>query len=218
MKKLILHGILKKLACGELNIKAGSLQDIIKCINVNFPKFASKIKKFNSTVDGIVVIIDGELCDNVDVDKKIQTATTIELVPTLVFSALISATAFATITSSVAAAKALAFIANVLIISVISFGISFLVAKLLTPKDPKQVKTSSFILGAKSNIAARNTPIPLGYGKLRVGSYIISSFGLNLDSKPTNAGLSDAPGAGFVGLGWGGYGSGGNIIITRPEP
>ena len=65
--------------------------------------------------------------------------------------------------------------------SVISFGISFLINKLLSPKNPKQVQTSSYIFSSKENVANRNTPIPVSYGRLRIGTHVISSVGLNFD-------------------------------------
>ena len=70
--------------------------------------------------------------------------------------------------------------------SVISFGISFLVNKLLSPKDPKQVKTSSYIFSSKDNTANRNTPIPVSYGRLRIGSHVISTVSLNFDLNFSN--------------------------------
>lgn len=65
--------------------------------------------------------------------------------------------------------------------SVISFGISFLINKLLTPKNPKQVQTSSYIFSSKENAANRNTPVPVNYGRLRIGTHVISSLAINFD-------------------------------------
>ena len=107
----------------------------------------------------------------------------------------------------------MAFVITTVLVSAISFGISFLISKLLTPKDPKQIKTSSYILGSKANVAARNTPIPLGYGKLRIGSYVVSSFGLEFDKSDKSPQAAVGGGAG----GAGGYGAGGNIPITRTQ-
>ena len=177
MKKLILHGLLKKLACGNLMVKADNFNDIIKCLQVNFPKLGIKIKKYNNIFDTIIVVVDDNIVSHAEMlNDAIRNGKTIELLPVQVFSAIFTAAATATMLT-----KALVFVANVVVISAISFGISFLISKLLTPKDPKQVKTSSYILSAKSNIAARNTPIPIGYGKLRVGSLIVSTYALNYD-------------------------------------
>lgn len=215
MKKLILHGILKKLACGELNVKAGNLKDILRCVSVNFPKLGVKLKKLTHITDNILIVVDNEIVDSKDIDSKIRDASVIELVPIIAFSGIFTAITAALIKAglAVAAAKTIAFIATVVLVSAISFGISFLISKLLTPKDPKQVKTSSFILGAKGNVAARNTPIPLGYGKLRVGSYIVSSFGIEFDKSNKSPQAAVGGGAG----GAGGYGAGGNIVVTRTQ-
>jgi hypothetical protein len=99
-------------------------------------------------------------------------------------------------------------------VAALSFGISFLISKLLTPKDPKQIKTSSYILGAKSNIAARNAAVPIGYGKLRVGSLIVSSFSINFDYLRNDVSSGAGSSIGFAG-GGSGVGSGGNIPITN---
>jgi predicted phage tail protein len=206
---------LKKLACGELNVKAGSLKDILRCVSVNFPKLGVKLKKLTHITDNILIVVDNEILDSKDIDSKIRDASVIELVPIIAFSGIFAAITAALIKAglAVAAAKTIAFIATVVLVSAISFGISFLISKLLTPKDPKQVKTSSFILGAKGNVAARNTPIPLGYGKLRVGSYVVSSFGIEFDKSNKSPQAAVGGGAG----GAGGYGAGGNIVVTRSQ-
>jgi len=157
-------------------VKADNFNDIIKCLQVNFPKLGIKIKKYNNIFDTIIVVVDDNIVSHAEMlNDAIRNGKTIELLPVQVFS-IFTAAATATMLT-----KALVFVANVVVISAISFGISFLISKLLTPKDPKQVKTSSYILSGKSNVAARNTPIPIGYGKLRVGSLIVSTYALNYD-------------------------------------
>ena len=68
-----------------------------------------------------------------------------------------------------------------IIMIVVSMAISMLVAKMMTPKDPKQLKTSSYIISGKTNIAARNTPIPMGYGRLRVAPPVVNVMQVNRD-------------------------------------
>jgi hypothetical protein len=53
---------------------------------------------------------------------------------------------------------------------------------LLKPGDPKQIKTSSFIFSGKDNVAARNTPVQLGDGRLKVGTNVINAVLFNFDS------------------------------------
>ncbi len=186
MKQILLHGILKKLACPKFNIKASCFQDVLNCLSANFPKLRKHVKRFKNDISGFILVVDDKLIDNLNnVDKSILTGKTIEIIPVVMLSALISATFIAGLigasSATAASVVAITFVANVLVMSIISFGISFLVAKLLTPKDPKQVKTSSFIFSSKENSVARNTPIPIGYGRLRVGSCLISSIEMNFD-------------------------------------
>lgn len=186
---------MKKLASGSLTVKAASFDDVIKCLQVNFPKLGSKIRKHSNIFDSIIVIVDDNIIANAEIlNDSIRNGKTIELIPVQVFSAIFTAAATATLLT-----KALVFVANVVVISALSFGISFLISKLLAPKDPKQVKTSSYILGSKTNIAARNTPIPIGYGKLRVASYVASSYAVNFDYEATNPGSAAGTSIGFVG-------------------
>jgi predicted phage tail protein len=164
-------------------MKASCFQDILNCLSANFPKLKKHLRRFKNDVSGFVLIIDGKLVDNLNnLDKLILTGKTIEIIPIVMISGLItSSMILGSLITSLAVAKTIAFIANIIIISVISFGISFLVSKLLTPKDPKQVKTASFIFTSTENAAARNTPVPIAYGRLRVGSCLVSSIGINFD-------------------------------------
>ncbi len=186
-------------------IKAGNFDDVIKCLQVNFPKLGAKIRNFNHIFDSVVIVIDGKIVtDSRLLNENIRNCKVIELLPVQVFSALFTAAATATLLT-----KALVFVANVIVISALSFGISFLISKLLSPKDPKQVKTSSYILSAKANIAARNTPIPIGYGKLRVGSLIVSTFATNFDYSQFDPRAGAGSSIGYVG------GIGGGNITTK---
>ncbi len=183
MKQILLHGILKKFACPKFNMKASCFQDILNCLSANFPKLKKHLRRFKNDVSGFVLIIDGKLVDNLNnVNKLILTGKTIEIIPILMISGFItSSMIIGSLITSMAVAKTIAFIANVIIVSIISFGISYLVSKLLSPKDPKQVKTASFIFTSTENAAARNTPVPIAYGRLRVGSCLVSNIGINFD-------------------------------------
>lgn len=184
-------------------IKAGSIDDVIKCLIVNFPKLSNKLKKHINIFDSILILIDDKIVTDMgEINNYIKNCNKIELIPVQIFSAFVSATTAAIVAAATAtgiSAAAIAFTVNLILISVLTFGISFLVSKLLAPKDPKQVKTSSYILSSKTNIAARNTPISIGYGKLRVASSVVSSYGVNFDYEPTNPANAAGTSIGFVG-------------------
>jgi predicted phage tail protein len=183
MKQVILHGLLKKIACPFFRAKVDSFEELISCISANFDNFGVKINNLKTKFDGLLIIVDGSIVDNGTVlNQKIRNARIIELVPVISLAAFASSTIlFTSITATTIAGKIGVFIVNTIIMSVISFGISFLVNKLLSPKDPKQVKTSSYIFSSKDNTSVRNTPLPVSYGRLRIGSLVISTIALNFD-------------------------------------
>ena len=180
---------MKKIACPFFRAKVDSFEELISCISANFDNFGVKINNLKTKFDGLLIIVDGSIVDNGTVlNQKIRNARIIELVPVISLAAFASSTIlFTSITATTIAGKIGVFIVNTIIMSVISFGISFLVNKLLSPKDPKQVKTSSFIFSSKDNVTNRNTPVPVSYGRLRIGSHVISSLTLNFDSAFANS-------------------------------
>jgi hypothetical protein len=43
------------------------------------------------------------------------------------------------------------------------------------PKQKEAVETNSYIFGGTQNVAGQGIPVPLGYGRLRVGSVVVSA-------------------------------------------
>ena len=54
-------------------------------------------------------------------------------------------------------------------------ALSMILAKSMSPKSPKDVSTSSAVLGQVRNVVNRNIVVPLGYGRMRVGSAVVSN-------------------------------------------
>lgn len=54
-------------------------------------------------------------------------------------------------------------------------ALSMVLAKSMSPKSPKDVSTSSAVLGQVRNVVNRNIVVPLGYGRMRVGSAVVSN-------------------------------------------
>jgi hypothetical protein len=80
-----------------------------------------------------------------------------------------------------------------LILLAISTGIQMLITKLLTPESPTDIKTVSRLFSGYENVSLRNVSIPIGYGRLKIGSIVISndiSFTMHAESKSSNQALS----------------------------
>lgn len=176
MKQIILHGLLKKLICPSFKVKVNSFEELLYCMSANFVNFNKKKSLLLKELEGLVVVVDDVLVENLALlDEKIKNGGKIELVPVAKFSFFVLAGTTLAATIGVTSTFG-AFIVNTLFVVAVTTGISMLVSKLMTPKDPKQVKTSSYIFSNKDNIASRNTPIPVSYGRLKVGSHVLSSL------------------------------------------
>lgn len=183
VKKIILHGLFKKLACESFTAKVCSFNDLVGCLYANFNGFNTKLRGFSKEIGGFLVLADGKIIENLSIiDEKIRKAKIIELLPIHRFNAYASVTiAFTSIAAS-SLGQAIAYsVINIIILTAISVGISYLMTKLLSPKQPKQVKTASYIFSSKENAVERNVPIPINYGRLRLGSNVIASAGFSFD-------------------------------------
>ena len=58
--------------------------------------------------------------------------------------------------------------------ALISYGISLLVESIMDPGDPDRRMTSSFLFTGPQNVASQGDVVPIAYGRLLVGSKIIS--------------------------------------------
>lgn len=145
----------------------------------NFDRLNNKLKYFVKKSNGLLILADNKLITDLkDLNENFQRFKRIELIPVSKFCAVATSTiAFTSIQVSAFAALAI----NTVIFAAISIGISFLLSKFLSPKQPNQVKTSSYIFSSKENLAQRNTPIPLNYGRLRVNSQVLNSMLFNFD-------------------------------------
>jgi len=179
MKTIVLHGFFKKLACESFKSNVRSFDELLHCLCSNFEGFENKVKSLYKKFDGFIVVADDKVISNLnEIDLLIQKAKKIDLIPVLKFSAVATATIVFT---SIKVNALLALVINTVVFTAISIGISLLISKLLSPKQPNQIKTSSYIFKAEENRATRNTPIALNYGRLKIGSNIISFLNLNSD-------------------------------------
>jgi len=96
------------------------------------------------------------------------------------------------------------FLLQVLIAAAISFALYLLIE----PSDPEAPETEaatrgvdeSFLFSNKANIAQQGTSVPLGYGRLRVGSHVIHFTSKNFaqNTKTTDLMKKNIHGAGFI--------------------
>ena len=81
------------------------------------------------------------------------------------------------------AAVILEFVISAIISMAISFGLSMLMAKLMKPDDPEAVNTTSYIFSSPENVSQQGQVVPVGYGRAKIGSTVISVSSSNVDKQ-----------------------------------
>tara|TARA_Y100000296_G_scaffold71101_1_gene86261 strand:- start:89 stop:757 length:669 start_codon:yes stop_codon:yes gene_type:complete len=221
MTELSIEGKLGRVFGSTWKLKVSNFVELFSALEANTQKLRNYLRGHKNEywaifVDGERVDADGFLFNNIK-DKKIK------IIPILAGGAAAIATAIVAemgITSTIGA-LVVEFVLTVIISTAISYGISLLIAKLMKTDDPEAVNTTSFLFGAPENVADQGQVVPVGYGRIRTGSKVISVSSTNVDKAVWEknslsdfvAGNVKRPVVGLHGGGGGGGSIGFNYII-----
>ena len=129
MKRVVFHGPLRKFSKTDYLVNASSWREINESMQANLPNYLNLRKKLMADIGHIYFLIDGEPLRDIDnLDNAIKRAEKIDLIP------VVAQQGFGAV---------FAFIGKLILTFAISFAISYFLTKLLTPKDPKQVKINT---------------------------------------------------------------------------
>jgi len=181
MTELSIEGKLGRVFGSTWKLKVSNFVELFSALEANTQKLRNYLRGHKNEywaifVDGERVDADGFLFNNIK-DKKIK------IIPILAGGAAAIATAIVAemgITSTIGA-LVVEFVLTVIISTAISYGISLLIAKLMRTDDPEAVNTTSFLFGAPENVADQGQVVPVGYGRIRTGSKVISVSSTNVD-------------------------------------
>jgi predicted phage tail protein len=180
MTSIHLHGILAQEYGGKFNFSVSKPKDALKAIDANREGFIARIMELQR--EGFVydLILDKRRVTNVH-ELDINNVGRIDIVPAIMGSGFIGA------------ALGWVFGGSLLANIVLAVGLAAL-QYALTPKpdlgmpDAQNLSAeasamkSSYIFSTNLNTAQQGTPVPLGYGRLRVGSAVIQT---SIKSFPT---------------------------------
>jgi hypothetical protein len=77
---------------------------------------------------------------------------------------------------------------NILIFIVVSIVTSLIMQAIFKPpKAKEQETTNSYLFSGTQNVAAQGVPVPIGYGRMRVGSVVVSAAVRHVEVAPTSA-------------------------------
>jgi predicted phage tail protein len=154
MVNITLRGILGKKFGEKWNLHVSSVLEIFEAIEANTSKVSYYFRNVTKFSTHFFVIVDGKMIPSYLLNSKmLKSGSKVEIVP--VVQGGVAAVLF--------------------VIGVILTVLSIIITKMLSPKSPRDVKTSSTVLGQIRNVTKQNIVVPIGYGRLRVGSAVISN-------------------------------------------
>jgi len=179
MTQVILHGILAKEFRKNFSLAIKRPKEVFDAISCSHSNFRNRIAELANQGIHFALLVDGKKIaelQELNIQKESQE---IHLVPLIIGAggvALVGALGFSTAVGTGGAFAAAAI--NAVIVGVVSMGIQMALAPKPKMDRPESVVNSakqSFLFSSKANIAEQGIPVPVGYGRLRVGSAVIQS-------------------------------------------
>ena len=153
MINVTLRGVLAKKFGESYRISVNSILEIFEALEANNPSLPTFFRKTEKIIGHFLFIVNGKIIPSYRLNNKmLKPNDSVEIVPILQGGGI-----------------------TLLVVGLILIAIGLLLFYLLKPDQPKDVQTSSSLLSSTRNVENRNIPIPIGYGRLRVGSAVISN-------------------------------------------
>ena len=183
MIKVTLHGKLGKIFGITHNFSIASGADAYKALRANFEKFESTVMEFAKRDLHYMMIVDGEEIKSTEEFNRLKVVKEVHFVPFIVGAflgllILAAKTAFAFIVASP--------LLSSLVISLIIYGVTSLLFKPANPTPQAATSNTnaganSYFFGGRANVARQGVPVPVGYGRLKIGSLIVGSSIISSD-------------------------------------
>lgn len=158
MVNIKLHGIFEEYVKTDWTLNVKTIFEVFEAIEANSGKLLQALGNFQEYLSHFIIYVDNKPITaeyfNSPILKK---NSKVEIVPLILSSTL-----------------GIDILIGLLLLAVAT-GIQMLITQLMTPKAPKDVKNNSRIFTGYENVTKRNIPIPLGYGRLKIGSVLISN-------------------------------------------
>jgi predicted phage tail protein len=177
MTQVILHGILAKEFRKNFSLAIKRPKEVFDAISCAHSNFRNRIAELANQGIYFTLLVNGKKMTSMEELSIVSDNQKIDIVPVICghgpFPAIIIA----------AVVKGATFVASNALLSSLVVGVALMgIQMALSPKPkmdrPESVVNSakqSFLFSSKANIAEQGIPVPVGYGRLRVGSAVIQS-------------------------------------------
>lgn len=173
MTTVRLHGILAKEFGAEMCYKIRRPKEIFNAIDANKPNFIKRVMDLFKEGIHYSIVVDGEDIKEIHELNVTKEPDCIDIIPAIMGSGKVGG-AILTIVGA-----ALMFVNVGLGAAVMGIGLQMMLAPRPKPEQRPEAVVSglqdSFVFSSKANLAQQGIPVPVGYGRLRVGSAIIQS-------------------------------------------
>jgi predicted phage tail protein len=180
MTTVSLAGRLGEIVGANFSFKTRNLREVLAAIESNTGRLRSYLAHNGKRRFAIFINnkeIDPDAGENIDVRNK-----KVLIIPLLMggfvatTAAIVSAMGFAMKAGAAITigGKIATFVVGTLLGAALSFGISLLISKLMKPDDPDRANTTSFLFGQAENVARQGIVVPVGYGRMIIGSRTVS--------------------------------------------
>lgn len=196
-----IHGILGHEFKSVLKLSINKSKEVIDAISCSYPLFRHRINELSQQGIQYSMLVDGEALKTMEQLSIKRSPKVIDIIPTICGSgAVVAAVGAAALVGSAFVGTAtvlgttLTWAAVLSQAGVMLLGIGLQMALAPKPDMKRQESTvsgakQSFMIASKANTIEQGVPVPVGYGRLRVGSAIIQS---TVKSYPQNYSAVDA--------------------------
>ena len=180
MTNVIIHGRFGEVVGKHHNFACSKLSEVFRAIESN-TGMLRKYTSFNRKRK-MSIFVNGKAASDKNFDLVNVKNSKVVILPILMgaigvtIMTIIAAGAKFTLKYKIAAA-----IINI----AFAIGMSLLMSKLLAPDDPDTASTSSYVFNQAENAVKQGSPVPVGYGRFKVGSTILSVSLINVDKALT---------------------------------
>tara|TARA_Y100000310_G_scaffold21653_1_gene20918 strand:+ start:3363 stop:4313 length:951 start_codon:yes stop_codon:yes gene_type:complete len=171
MRKVFLHGELGNSLGKEWELEVDSVQEALWAIEANTNRLTQFLMKNNEKFTHYAFAIDGKDLEEHQLKSPIgDNNRAIHIMPQVAGGV------------------------EWLVYIVVMIVVSLVMQAIFKPPKPKDaIETNSYLFAGTQNVAGQGVPVPLGYGRLRVGSVVLSAAVRHVEYAPTAVEKKDVP-------------------------
>jgi predicted phage tail protein len=181
MTQVTLHGILAKEFKKTFSLAIKRPKEVFDAISCTHNNFRHRIVELANQGVHFTLLVDGKKMTTIEELSIVSDNQQIDIVPLVCGAgkagAIIAVIALGVLTGGAGIVLGMSFLTNIGV-GLVMMGIQMALApkpKMDRPSADVNSAKQSFLFSSKANTAEQGIPVPVGYGRLRVGSAVIQS-------------------------------------------